>query len=247
VTRWSFPVLLTLAACGGGREVRIEAAIPGPDSVDAPVAHLGFVALPYDRDSVLQALEARNPRPAAITRQLDSLFQEFRGPFILYAADAYRAQDFEQQVGRLRRQLDSLPRSSPAYDSLYRAFGVAADSLEAARRRRDKTQHRLAVVRNDLSPRIDSLRRIMGRWEDSTYRGYDSITRVLGSRFGRESFRDSTGADGTAVIRLARGDWWIYARSWDAWDPNSEWYWNVKVTGDRVVLDRASGRRMPRS
>jgi hypothetical protein len=245
VNRGSSIFLLALAACDG-REIRIEAAIPGPDSVDAPLAHLGFVALPYDRDSVLQALEARNPRPAAITRQLDSLFQEFRGPFVLYAADAYRAQSIEQSLGRLRRRLDSLPRNSPAYDSLYRAFSETADSLDSARRRRDKTQHRLAVARNDLSPTIDSLRQLMSRWEDSTYRGYDSITRALGTKFGRESFRDSTGADGTASIRLGRGDWWIYARSWDAWDPNSEWYWNVRVTGDRVVLDRSTGQRMPR-
>ena len=243
--RWTTLILLALAACGG-REVRIEAAIPGPDSVDAPLAHLVFVALPYDRDSVLQALEAQNPRPVAITRRLDSLFQEFRGPFVLYAADAYHAQSIEQTQGRLRRQLDSLARNSPAYDSLYRAFAETTDSLESARRRRDKTQHRLAVVRNDLSHTIDSLRQVMSRWEDSAYRGYDSITRILGSRLGREYFRDSTGADGTTSIRLPRGDWWIYARSWDAWDPNSEWYWNVRVSGDRVALDRASGRRMPR-
>lgn len=214
--------------------------------MDAPLARLGFVALPYDRDSVLQALEAGNPRPAALTRQLDSLFQEFRGPFVIYAADAYRAQGIEQKLGRLRRQLDSLPRAGPAYDSLYREFAETSDSLASARKRRDKTQHALAVTRNDLSQPIDSLRQLMTRWEDSTYRGYDSITRMLGTTIGREAFSDSTGADGTTTIRLPRGDWWIYARSWDAWDPNSEWYWSVRVTGDRVVLDRASGRRMPR-
>ncbi len=243
--RWSSFILLALVACGG-REVRIEAAIPGPDSVDAPLAHLGFVALPYDRDSILAVLEGANPRPTAITRQLDSLFQEFRGPFVVYAADAYHAQSIEQALGRLRRQLDSLPRASLAYDSLYLAFSETSDSLASARRRRDKTQLNLAVARNELSGRIDTLRQLMARWQDSAYRGYDSLTKALGSGLGREPFSDSTGADGTTTIRLPRGDWWIYARSWDAWDPNSEWYWNVRVTGDRVVLDRASGRRAPR-
>jgi hypothetical protein len=245
VTRWLSIVLLALLACRG-REIRIEAAIPGPDSVDAPVAYLAFVALPYDRDSVLRALEAGNPRPAAITRQLDSLFQLFRVPFVAYAAEAYHAQSIEQSLGRLRYRLDSLSRGSPRYDSLYHAFGVASESLTIARRRRDRSQHALAAVRADLAPAIDSLRQLMSRWEDSTYRGYDSITKVLGSGLGREPFADSTGADGTATIRLPRGAWWIYARSWDAWDPNSEWYWNVPVTGDRVVLDRATGRRLPR-
>jgi len=238
-------LLLVLAACGGG-EVRIEAAIPGPDSVDAPLAHLGFVALPYDRDSVIAALEAGSPRPAALTQQLDSLFQRFRGPFTNYAREAYRVQSLEASLGRLKLRMDSLPRSSPVYDSLYRAFAFGSDSLSLARRRRDETQRALGVTRNQLSARIDSLRQQMARWKDTTYRGYDSITKVLGSVFGREPRSDSTGAEGRATIRLPRGDWWIYARSWDAWDPNSEWYWNVRVTGDRVVLDRASGRRLPR-
>jgi len=245
VPRWTPVCFLALAACGG-REVRIEVAIPGPDSVDAPVAHLGFVALPYDRDSVIALLEAKNPRPAAITRQLDSLFQQFRGPFVAYAREAYRVQSLEARLARLRLRMDSLPRSSPLYDSLYRAFSTGSDSVTQAHRRRDKAQHFLAAVRNDVSPGIDSQRQAMARWKDSAYRGYDSITKALGSGLGREPIADSTGADGTAVIRLPSGDWWIYARSWDAWDPNSEWYWNVRVTGDRVVLDRATGHRLPR-
>lgn len=236
---------LALAACSG-REVRIEAAIPGPDSVDAPVAHLGFVALPYDRDSVLAVLELKHPRPLAITSKLDSLFQQFRGPFILFATQDYRVQALESSLGRLKHQLDSLPRSSPRYDTLYRAFAANSDSLTMARRRRDDAQRALGVVRVQLAGPIDSLRRITARWKDSTYQPYDSITKTLGSGFGREPIADSTGPDGTATLRLPRGDWWIYARSWDVWDPNSEWYWNVHVTGDKVILDRASGRRMPR-
>ena len=77
VRRWFISALLALTACGGGREVQIEVAIPGPDSVDAPVAHLQLVALPYNRDSLLAALEERSPRPARETRQLDSLFAAF--------------------------------------------------------------------------------------------------------------------------------------------------------------------------
>lgn len=238
-------LLLILAACSGP-EVRVEAAIPGPDSVDAPVAHLGFVALPYDRDSVIAALESRSPRPAALTQALDSLFQRFRGPFVAYAAQAYRLQSLERTMGRIKLRLDSLPRSSPVYDSLYRAYASASDTAAEVKRRRDDTQHELAVVRNELSPRIDSLRQLMARWKDTTYRGYDSITKVLGSGIGREPLADSTGRDGTVLIRLPRGDWWIYSHSWDAWDPNSEWYWNVRVTGERVVLDRGTGHRRPR-
>ena len=39
--------------------------------------------------------------------------------------------------------------------------------------------------------------------------------------------------------------WWIYARSWDAWYLDSEWYWNVPVTEDTLILI-TNGRRQPR-
>ncbi len=237
--------LLALAACTR-REVQIDVAIPGPDSVEAPVAHLGVVALPYDRDSILAAIEAVHPRPVPLTRALDTLYQAYRQPFVLYAAAAYRVQTTERALNALKLRLDSLPRSGAAYDSLYRRYALSADSLTAIQRQRDRLQLDLASARNRLSPRIDSLRLLMAAWEDSTYRGYDSITKALGSGVGNEPIADSTGADGRLLLRLPPGSWWIYARSWDAWDPNSEWYWNVPVRGERVVLDRSSGHRRPR-
>lgn len=245
MARWIPLVLLSLAACGG-RDVEIKVAIPGPDSVDTPVAQLGLVALSYDRDSVLAALEARSPRPEALTRQLDSLFALFRVPFAAYARAAYEVQTLERSLARIKERLDSLPRGGAAYDSLYRQFAAGSDSVERARERRDQTQRTLAVARNRLGAPMDSLRTLMARWEDSTYREYASITKQLSSGLGREPVADSTDAWGKATLRLPAGDWWIYAQSWDAWDPNSKWYWNVPVTGKRVVLDRSTGRRVPR-
>ncbi|MBA3556217.1 MAG: hypothetical protein H0W29_15875, partial [Gemmatimonadales bacterium] len=46
------------AACEGSRDLAVRVSIPGPDSVETPVSGIGLVALPYDRDSVLAALEA---------------------------------------------------------------------------------------------------------------------------------------------------------------------------------------------
>ncbi len=214
--------------------------------MDAPVARLGLVALSYDRDSVLRSLEAANPRPVALTRPLDSLFALFRAPFAAYARAAYNVQTLERGLNRLGQRLDSLPRGSAEYDSLYRGFATGSDSLKRARDRRDQAQRTLAVARNRLGPTLDSLRRLMARWEDSTYREYGSITSRLSSSLGREAIADSTDAWGKATLKLPAGDWWIYAHSWDAWDPNSQWYWNVPVSGNRVVLDRSTGRRIPR-
>ena len=82
-----------LAACERPRDVAVRVSIPGPDSVETPVTGVGLIALPYDRDSVLAALEAsaRSPRPD--TTALDSLFRAFRVPFVSYTGDgpAHRA------------------------------------------------------------------------------------------------------------------------------------------------------------
>lgn len=247
MVRWLIVVALTLAACSNsGREVQVEVNIPGPDSVDAPLAHLQLRALPYDRDSLLKAIQGDRQRPAQVVAQLDSLYTRFRKPFGAYAREAYKVQTLERSNAYVRQRLDSLSRNTPAYDSLYRVFGSYADSIKTAKALRDRAQEELALARIDLGPRIDSLRQVMIRWEDSTYRGYDSLTKRLGSTVGREPFVDSTGADGTVKLRLPPGQWWIYARSWDAWDPHSEWYWNVPVSGERIVLDKTTGKRQPR-
>jgi hypothetical protein len=239
------PVLMVLAACTG-QDVTIEVAIPGTDSVEAPAPKVGFVALPYDRDSVIRELERASPRPAALTRELDSLFQVFRGPFSTYADVAFRTRTIERSLELIRTRLDSLPRSAAPYDSLYRVFAARSDSLKALQRERDEAQAALRRIRTAVGDRIDSLRAQMSRWEDSAYRDYESITRNLTSGLGREPIADTTGPDGTAAFHLPVGEWWIYARSWDPSDPNSEWYWNVPVHGDRIVLDRTTGRRIPR-
>lgn len=246
MSRWLIVVALALAACNSGREVQVEVSIPGPDSVDSPLAHVQLVALPYDRDSIIRTLRGDRQQPALVVARLDTLYTRFRLPFGVYASLAYKVQTLERQQAHLRMRIDSLPRNAPAYDSLYQAFSRGADTIKAIKLLRDRAQEELALARINLGPSIDSLRQIMVRWEDSTYRGYDSITKKLGGVIGREPFTDSTGADGTVKLHLPPGAWWIYARSWDAWDPHSEWYWNVPADKDRIILDKTTGERRPR-
>jgi len=245
VARFLAPMLVALAACTG-RDLTIEVAIPGPDSLEAPVPNVGLVALPYDRDSVIRELERATPRPTAITRELDSLFQVFRGPFATYAGVAFRARALERSLAATRARLDTMSRASAGYDSLYRAFGARSDTLTRLERERGDAQTALRRTRNAVGDRIDTLRAAMSRWEDSAYRDYESITKHLTTGLGREPVADSTGPDGSTTLHLPVGDWWIYARSWDPWDPNGEWYWNVPARRSRIVLDRSSGRRVPR-
>jgi hypothetical protein len=224
----ALPVVV-LAAAGGcktSRPLAVRVSIPGPDSVETPVTGVGVVALPYDRDSVLRALEGRARTPRPPTAPIESLYAAFRGPFLAYSAAAVR-------LARLR---DSA--GGP----------VSADSLRQAQIEAERTRAALDRARQLFAGRGDTLRLRMRQWEDSTYQGYDSIVQGLARQSGREPVTDTTGADGWASLTVSPGRWWIYARSWDATDPNAEWYWNVPLpaTGDTLLLSSRSARRQPR-
>ena len=233
-------------ACEGPRDVAVRVSIPAPDSSDTPVSGVGLVALPYDRDSVLTSLEsaARAPRPA--TARLDSLFAGFRGPFNRYATATLRLGRLRDSADALKARLDSLPRNAPEYGRLYAAFEGLADTVETAQRETETARAALDRARTGFVAESESLRAAIRHWEDSTYRGYDSIVRNLAASRRQEPLTDTTDAHGWAEFRLAPGRWWIYGRSWDATDPNAEWYWNVPVQGDTILLSARSGQRRPR-
>lgn len=222
----------------------VRVSIPGPDSVETPVTGIGLVALPYDRDSLLKSLDARAKSPRPDTQTLDSLFAEFRGPFIGYSGATFRLGKLRDSLAMVQGDLDSLGRDTPQYSVRYAQFGRLSDSLKAAEARTQSARATLNKARSVFVTRSESLRAGVRQWEDSTYRGYDSIVRGL-SR-GREAVTDTTGPDGWAHLRLNPGRWWIYARSWDATDPNAEWYWNVPATEDTLLLSSRTGRRQPR-
>jgi hypothetical protein len=237
---------LGLVGCERASEIAVRISIPGPDSLETPVTGVGVVALPYNRDSVLAALEAkaRTPRPA--TAELDSLFRTFRVPFNSYASATFRTGKLRDSLNDVKSRLDSLTRNQPEYGQLYAVFGRLSDSLTAAQSRTEKARADLDRARTGFVERSESLRTAVRHWEDSTYAGYDSIVGQLARSRGREAATDTTGPDGWAHFKLKPGRWWIYARSWDATDPNAEWYWNVPVSGDTMLLSSRTGKQRPR-
>jgi len=237
---------LAVAACDGPHDVAVRVSIPGPDSVSAPAAGVGLIALPYDRDSVLRALTAAAPTRRPSTAELDTLFQKFRAPFSEYATASLEAEKLRGTLASVKARLDSLPRNAAEYRTLYARFGQQSSELAKAEQREQAARKVLDTARARFIARSDTLRARVRLWEDSTYRGYDSIVRGLARARGLTAVTDTTGRDGWAHFRLRGGPWWIYARSWDVTDPNSEWYWNVRVAGDTVALTEHTGLRRPK-
>lgn len=240
-------LLLGLGACQpGARDVTVEITLPAADGTSTPLADLPVIALPYDRDSVIAAMEARAARPRPHAAALDSLFAAFSAPFADAADAGAAALALERELAGLRGTLDSMPRGAPDYAGAYARFGRLSDSLSRVRARQDEAQRTLATARRRVQPRVDSLRDEVRAWEDSVYAGYDTLTEGLARAERRPPLLDSTDASGRAHFRLTDGRWWIYARSWDSADPNREWYWNVPAEQDTVRLDASSGQRRAR-
>jgi hypothetical protein len=234
-----------LVACQGERDISVRVSIPGADSLESPAAGVAVVALPYDRDSVLTSLEARG-RTRPPTAQLDSLFAKFRGPFTTYSSITYAVSKLRDSLDRVRSQLDTLSPQAPQYRSLHRQSLLLSDSVKAASARAERARLALDRARADFVNRSESLRARVRQWEDSTYQGYDSIVANLTRQRHLDAATDTSGVTGWARFSLRPGRWWMYARAWDTSDPNSEWYWNVPVAGDTILLSSRTGQRRPR-
>jgi hypothetical protein len=235
-----------LAGCKSERNISVRVSVPGSDSQETPAAGVGIIALPYDRDSVLASLEARARTPKPRTAALDTLFARFRGPFTAYSRLAYAAGEIRDTLAMLREQLDSLPRGSPRQRSLATRVRRLSDSLAAIQARSSRARVQLDRARSEFLSRSESLSTAVRQWEDSTYQGWDSIVGNLVKSQGREASTDTTGATGWAHFTLPPGPWWLYAHAWDTSDPNAEWYWNVPVKEDTVLLSSRTGQRRPR-
>lgn len=183
---------------------------------------------------MLTALDAIAATPRPDTRRLDSLFAAFRAPFGRYLS---LAADHER-VERVRDSLVEAGAPPGSFQALTDSLDRLAPLLASARGNLDRVR--------GLMPVADSLRLVVAAWEDSAYASYDSVTRALVRQSYRQVVNDSTGPAGWQTVKLKKGTWWLYVRAINVNDPNAQWYWNVPVTGDTIILSPANGRSRPR-
>jgi len=211
--------------------------IPDATGQLRPAAGVTVMALPYDRDSLMASMENEAPTPRPHTAELDSLFQVFREPF---AQSTQLAMLMERLQDSLQRVPDD-PTAAGGRRSI-------EDSLAALGRAREEASLRLNAVRVLVGPRIDSLRAEVRAWEAVAFRNWAATTSALTSGRLVAGITDTTRHDGTTRLYLPPGGrgWWVYGRSFNSGDPNSEWYWNLPISGPRLVLDTSTGRLRPR-
>jgi hypothetical protein len=198
--------------------VTVSVELPDLDGTLTPASGIVVTALPFDRDSLVLTMEARAGSGRPGTEALDSLFALYREPFLEY----FRAGQARESA---RDSLAAGTISQAEHDQLESRYQAAREALQKAR--------------DQLDPAIDSLRAEVREWEHSTYRGFDTLARVLSEGRGRAVVTDTTDAQGVAVLRIPPStlQWRVTATAWNVSDPNSVWYWSVAADKDSVALN----------
>lgn len=234
-------VALTATACGSS--VTVEVVTEGPEGEPQPQANLPLDFLPFDRDSVFDALDAaaETPRPemgeelqAASDRVL-SLQAEWREAETEWS-------ETRDQLRNLRERLDQIDPRDPDYRSLYDQFGQLEGREAQLDRQRKAAFDSFTAAQDEVSTRLDSFRVVLDTWENEAYSGYYDIEMELLD--GRDVIADTTNDAGRATVSLPGGDWWVTTRA-----PvlEGELYWNVPVPGaDTLRLDESNATLRPR-
>jgi len=218
ISRWSVLVLSLLAACDTRLDVQV--VVPDGAGVPVPVEGMRIALVPWNRDSIRDAVEAGLVLPRPRTDTLDRLFQAFRTPYREFLAATLR---WNALAARPDAPTDSLAWA----DSARRA---AADVLDRVRRL--------------VQPAIDEERARVRQWDDIATAKFDTTLAAISQPWS--AILDSTRTGGWVRLSVPPGRHWVVARAISAQDPNAEWYWNLPATGDTIRLNIHTGRLRPR-
>lgn len=233
-------IVLLAAGCGSSLTVEVTTeSEEGPQ----PQANVPVEFLPFDRDSVFDALDQRaeTPRPQmsdeleAARQRVSDLQTEWRDIEAEWSAA-------REELRELRARLDEVPSGSAEYRDLFQQFGQLEQTERRLNAERQAAFDSFTAVQNQVSTRLDSFRVVQETWADAAYADYFDIeAELLG---GKELIADTTNAQGIATVSLPGGDWWAFAR---VPVPEGELYWNVPVPEtDTLRLNESNGELRPR-
>lgn len=234
-------VALTATACGSS--VTVEVVTEGPEGEPQPQANLPLDFLPFDRDSVFDALDAaaETPRP-----EMGDELQTASDRVLSLQAEWREAEtewsETRDQLRNLRERLDRIDPRDPDYRSLYDQFGQLEGREAQLDRQRKAAFDSFTAAQDEVSTRLDSFRVVLESWENEAYSGYYDIEMELLD--GRDVIADTTNNAGRATVSLPGGDWWVTTRA-----PvlEGELYWNVPVPdADTLRLDESNATLRPR-
>jgi hypothetical protein len=245
-------VSLALTACGPSQVVvTAELEVEDPETGEMtsnPIADLEVELLPFDRDQILDSLEAAfgEPEPA-----LPDDFLEAQDS-IQAAQEEWRAAEAEWATLRDRAQsiteeMEPLARGEAAYVALYREFEDVEERLTRVEREKNRLFERFTELQEGFMQRADSLRLVRDQWADEAFADAFDVFATKIEETGKEIVVDTTGAEGMVTVDVEPGEWWVHARHEL---PFELLYWNLPVTVARgepatVFLTRETAEIRP--
>jgi hypothetical protein len=239
---------LALTACGTA-SISVVVELEGEDGGDARrLEDIVVRFLPYDRDRVFDSLTQAAPTPepqipAELLAARDDIAEAQRA----WSAASTREAELRDTISKLNEKLATLNPAMNDYKELFRQVDPMFTQHEGL----ESQVQSLFETYDDLQQanleRMDAVRIEKENWEIQAFGDIGDViaARIDASRL--EEAADTTGAQGSALVEVAPGQYWVYARYELLYD---ELYWNVPVTverGDPVVvrLTRANAERRP--
>ena len=239
--------LVTLSACNRSADITVR-VVTSAGGEQQGQAQLPVRLLPYDRDSIFEAMtaEAERPEPeppADLLALRDSIAE---------AQSRWRAAESNwnavySELKELSERMEGMNQSSNEYFQAYQRF----DQLDAQERRLNQSKQQyfdeFTALQEQYQARADSFTAVLRTWEDETFTGYGEMVDSLLEARGQEELADTTGSAGYAQFNAPAGNWWVYTRTKLPFD---ELYWNVpiEVQGgqpDTIILEESNAERRP--
>lgn len=237
--RSKIPLLLTalvpplLAACGGGKAV-VRVMTQSPSGDMQPAKDLVVRFLPFDRDSVFDALAAKASAPEPeVPEDLKQSFQEVAQRQSKWRNLTSEWSEARDSLEKLSKKLQAMDRRSKEYLSLFKQFNALDDRVNSLEKQKSDAFAAFDSLQKKTLSRADSMRAVQNTWEDKAFQDYNSIVDSLLKARGKEIHEDTTGSDGYAAANLSSGGWWVTTRYAL---PFKELYWNVPVAPGKDTL-----------
>jgi hypothetical protein len=227
-------------------QVVVEVGITAEGSGEVlPLPDLPVRLLPYDREAVLDSLEAASKEPQPpIPPELLAQQQQ-----VQLAQSAWR-----EAEGRLASVRDSIrainERLSTGAASSAETLRARLQSLDAEEQRVNQEMQlafaQFDSLQQETTAATDSIRNLRDTWAQQAFADFNQVIAAKLQRAGRGEHADTTDAGGIASFRAENGRWWVYARYTL---PYEELYWNIPIDtssdSTHVVLTRENAEVRP--
>jgi hypothetical protein len=242
----ALPLFLTAAAMTAacGRSVTVQ-VLPksAQDSVATPAKDVPVEFLPYNRDSIFDALtrEAATPQPQvpadlkAEKQQVADLSQKW------HSAESEWS-DKRDSLQKLSAELQKLDRRDPKYLPLYKKFNAMDSEVSTLDSRKKRLFASFDSLQKLTIERSDSMRAVENTWENQAFAPYEAVVDSILKQRGKKVVADTTNDRGYATGDFKGDHWYVYARYTL---PFEELYWNIRIDtmkADTLKLTRENAQ-----